>query len=115
MGAVQALLITANISAIEPFWGVACAFRAAIMAFIPGWLVAIAMLETSGFLWTWFFNGLIDTVILSVMAAGTFDPEGQPLVGKKSDDLFHSIVIITGDHHLTAHTRGPFLRPPGSA
>ena len=58
IGSVQALLITAVYFGIAHFYGVPYGVLGVIMAFIPGWLMGKAMLET-----LWFRLGLVYSLL----------------------------------------------------
>lgn len=76
VGPVQALLITAVYFGISHFYGVPYGVLGVVMAFIPGWLMGKAMLETRGFFWAWFIHLCMDTVIFFFMALGSVTPGG---------------------------------------
>jgi membrane protease YdiL (CAAX protease family) len=76
LGAPQALLITATYFGIGHFYGVPYGIVGVIMAFIPGWLMGKAMLETRGFFWAWFIHFCMDMVIFSMIALGSITPGG---------------------------------------
>jgi membrane protease YdiL (CAAX protease family) len=76
VGAVQALLITATYFGIGHFYGVPYGIAGVIMAFIPGWLMGKAMLETRGFLWAWLIHFSMDAVIFLLIALGSVAPGG---------------------------------------
>lgn len=76
VGPVQALLITAVFFGLEHFYGVPYGVVGVIMAFIPGWLMGKAMLETRGFFWAWVIHLSMDTVIFFFIALGSVVPGG---------------------------------------
>ena len=76
VGPVHALLITAVYFGIGHFYGVPYGILGVVMAFIPGWLMGKAMLETRGFFWAWFIHLCMDTVIFFFMALGSIRPGG---------------------------------------
>ena len=76
IGSVQALLITAVYFGIAHFYGVPYGVLGVIMAFIPGWLMGKAMLETRGFFWAWFIHFCMDMVIFYFLALGSVTPGG---------------------------------------
>ena len=75
-GPTQALLMTAVYFGIGHFYGVPYGILGCIMAFIPGWLMGKAMLETRGFFWAWLIHVCMDTVIFFFMALGAVRPGG---------------------------------------
>jgi len=76
LGRTQALLIPAVYFGIAHFYGVPYGVTGVIMAFIPGWLMGKAMLETRGFFWAWFIHLCMDAVIFFFMALGSVTPGG---------------------------------------
>ena len=76
LGPVHALLITAVFFGLEHFYGVPYGVVGVIMAFIPGWLMGKAMLETCGFFWAWIIHLSMDTVIFFFIALGSVVPGG---------------------------------------
>jgi hypothetical protein len=76
VGPVHALLMTAAYFGIAHFYGVPYGVLGVVMAFIPGWLMGKAMLETRGFFWAWFIHFWMDVVIFSFMALGSVTPGG---------------------------------------
>lgn len=76
VGPTQALLMTAVYFGIGHFYGVPYGVLGCVMAFIPGWLMGKAMLETRGFFWAWLIHVCMDTVIFSFMALGAVTPGG---------------------------------------
>ncbi len=76
IGPAQALLITATSFGIEHFYGVPYGIVGVVMAFIPGWLMGKAMLETRGFFWAWFIHICMDIVIFTLIALGSVTPGG---------------------------------------
>jgi membrane protease YdiL (CAAX protease family) len=76
LGPLHALLITAVFFGIEHFYGVPYGVLGVIMAFIPGWLMGKAMLETRGFFWAWVIHISMDIVIFFFMALGSVVPGG---------------------------------------
>jgi membrane protease YdiL (CAAX protease family) len=76
LGKTQALLMTAVYFGIAHFYGVPYGLTGILMAFIPGWLMGKAMLETRGFFWAWFIHLCMDTVIFFFMALGTVTTGG---------------------------------------
>lgn len=76
LGPGQALLMTAVYFGIGHFYGVPYGILGCIMAFIPGWLMGKAMLETRGFFWAWLIHVCMDTVIFFFMAMGSVSPGG---------------------------------------
>ena len=76
VGPVHALLITAVYFGISHFYGVPYGILGVVMAFIPGWLMGKAMLETRGFFWAWFIHLCMDIVIFFSMALGSINPGG---------------------------------------
>jgi membrane protease YdiL (CAAX protease family) len=75
-GPVHALLITAVYFGIGHFYGVPYGILGVVMAFIPGWLMGKAMLETRGFFWAWFIHLCMDTTIFFFIALGSISPGG---------------------------------------
>ncbi len=75
-GSTQALLMTAVYFGIAHFYGVPYGITGVIMAFIPGWLMGKAMLETRGFWWAWFIHFCMDFVIFFFIALGSVRPGG---------------------------------------
>ena len=71
VGAAQALLITSVYFGLAHFYGVPYGVVGAIMAFIPGWLMGKAMLETRGFFWAWMIHFCMDVVIFFFLALGS--------------------------------------------
>jgi membrane protease YdiL (CAAX protease family) len=76
VGPAHALLMTAVYFGIGHFYGVPYGVLGVMMAFIPGWLMGKAMLETRGFFWPWFIHICMDTVIFFFMALGSVTPGG---------------------------------------
>ena len=76
VGSAQALLITAVYFGIGHFYGVPYGILGVILAFIPGWLMGKAMLETRGFTWAWFIHFCMDVVIFFFIALGSVTPGG---------------------------------------
>jgi membrane protease YdiL (CAAX protease family) len=76
LGSAQALLITAIYFGLGHFYGVPYGVLGVVMAFIPGWLMGKAMLETRGFFWAWFIHICMDIVIFFFMALGSVTPGG---------------------------------------
>jgi hypothetical protein len=76
VGPVHALLMTAAYFGIAHFYGVPYGVLGVVMAFIPGWLMGKAMLETRGFFWAWFIHFWMDVVVFCFMALGTVTPGG---------------------------------------
>jgi membrane protease YdiL (CAAX protease family) len=76
LGPVQALLITAAYFGIGHYYGVPYGVLGCVMAFIPGWLMGKAMLETRGFTWAWVIHFWMDVVIFFFMALGSVRPGG---------------------------------------
>jgi len=76
LGPLHALLITAVFFGIEHFYGVPYGVLGVTMAFIPGWLMGKAMLETRGFFWAWVIHISMDIVIFFFMALGSVVPGG---------------------------------------
>jgi len=76
LGPAHALLITATFFGIEHFYGVPYGVLGVVMAFIPGWLMGKAMLETRGFFWAWLIHISMDIVIFFFMALGSVVPGG---------------------------------------
>jgi len=76
IGPTHALLITAAYFGIGHFYGVPYGIQGVVMAFIPGWLLGKAMLETRGFFWAWLIHVCMDTVIFFFMALGSVRPGG---------------------------------------
>jgi hypothetical protein len=76
VGPAQALLITAVYFGIGHFYGVPYGILGVVMAFVPGWLMGKAMLETRGFFWAWFIHVCMDIVIYSFIALGSISPGG---------------------------------------
>jgi membrane protease YdiL (CAAX protease family) len=76
VGRTQALLLTATFFGIGHYYGVPYGIVGVIMAFIPGWLMGKAMLETRGFLWAWIIHFSMDFVIFSLIALGSIAPGG---------------------------------------
>jgi membrane protease YdiL (CAAX protease family) len=74
VGPGQALLITAVYFGIGHFYGVPYGVLGVVMAFIPGWLMGKAMLETRGFFWAWFIHICMDIAIFFFMALGSVTP-----------------------------------------
>ena len=76
LGPSQALLLTAAYFGIGHFYGVPYGVLGVGMAFIPGWLMGKAMLETRGFFWAWFIHLCMDTVVFFFIALGSVTPGG---------------------------------------
>ena len=76
VGPTQALLITAASFGIYHYYGVPYGLLGVGMAFIPGWLMGKAMLETRGFFWAWFIHFCMDAVIFFFIALGSVRPGG---------------------------------------
>jgi hypothetical protein len=76
LGALQALLISSVFFGVAHFYGVPYGVVGEIMAFIPGWLMGKAMLETRGFFWAWVIHLSMDMVIFFFMALGSVVPGG---------------------------------------
>jgi membrane protease YdiL (CAAX protease family) len=76
VGPVHALLITAGTFGLAHFYGIPYGILGVVMAFIPGWLMGKAMLETRGFFWAWFIHVCMDIVIFFFMALGSIRPGG---------------------------------------
>ncbi len=76
LGGVQALLVTATYFGISHYYGVPYGILGCIMAFIPGWLMGKAMLETRGFFWAWLIHFWMDVVIFLFIAVGSVVPGG---------------------------------------
>ena len=76
VGPVHALLITAVYFGIGHFYGVPYGILGVLLAFIPGWLMGKAMLETRGFFWAWFIHICMDIVIFFFIALGSVTPGG---------------------------------------
>jgi len=76
VGPLHALLITAVNFGISHFYGVPYGILGVVMAFIPGWLMGKAMLETRGFFWAWFIHLCMDIVIFFFIALGSISPGG---------------------------------------
>jgi membrane protease YdiL (CAAX protease family) len=76
VGMAQALLMTAVFFGVEHFYGVPYGVIGVILAFIPGWLMGKAMLETRGFFWAWFIHFWMDVVIFFFIALGSVTPGG---------------------------------------
>jgi membrane protease YdiL (CAAX protease family) len=76
IGPVHALLITAAFFGLGHYYGVPYGIIGVIMAFIPGWLMGKAMLETRGFLWAWIIHFCMDSVIFSMIALGSITTGG---------------------------------------
>lgn len=76
IGPAHALLLTAVYFGIGHFYGVPYGILGCVMAFIPGWLMGKAMLETRGFLWPWFIHFCMDAVIFFAIALGSVTPGG---------------------------------------
>ena len=76
IGPVHALLITASFFGLGHYYGVPYGIVGVIMAFIPGWLMGKAMLETRGFLWAWIIHFGMDVVIFLLIALGSVVPGG---------------------------------------
>jgi membrane protease YdiL (CAAX protease family) len=76
LGPTQALLITAVYFGLAHFYGVPYGIPGVLMAFIPGWLMGKAMLETRGFFWAWLIHFAMDAVIFFFMALGAVTPGG---------------------------------------
>lgn len=76
IGPSQALLLTAVYFGIAHYYGVPDGILGCVMAFIPGWLMGKAMLETRGFLWPWIIHVSMDTVIFFAIALGSVTPGG---------------------------------------
>jgi membrane protease YdiL (CAAX protease family) len=76
VGRTQALLLTATFFGIGHYYGVPYGIVGVVMAFIPGWLMGKAMLETRGFLWAWIIHFSMDFVIFSLIALGSIAPGG---------------------------------------
>ena len=75
-GPAQALLMTAAYFGLAHFYGVPYGVPGVLMAFIPGWLMGKAMLETRGFLWAWLIHFSMDLAIFFFMALGAVAPGG---------------------------------------
>ena len=75
-GPVHVLLITAVYFGLSHFYGVPYGILDVVMAFIPGWLMGKAMLETCGFFWAWFIHLCMDIVIFFFMALGSISLGG---------------------------------------
>ena len=75
-GPTQALLMTAAYFGLGHFYGVPYGVTGVIMAFVPGWLMGKAMLETRGFFWSWLIHLSMDSVIFFLMALGSITPGG---------------------------------------
>jgi hypothetical protein len=73
---VLALLVTATYFGISHYYGVPYGILGCIMAFIPGWLMGKAMLETRGFFWAWMIHFSMDVVIFIFVAMGSVVPGG---------------------------------------
>jgi hypothetical protein len=71
LGPAHAVLITAVYFGIGHFYGVPYGVFGVVMAFIPGWLMGKAMLETRGFFWPWFIHMWMDVVVFSCIAVGS--------------------------------------------
>ncbi len=76
IGPGQALLMTAVYFGLGHFYGVPYGVPGVILAFIPGWLMGKAMLETRGFFWAWFIHIWMDMVVFFFMAVGAVTPGG---------------------------------------
>ncbi|MFN2198994.1 MAG: CPBP family intramembrane glutamic endopeptidase [Anaerolineales bacterium] len=76
VGAAQALLITAVNFGIAHFYGVPYGVLGVVMAFIPGWLMGKAILETRGLFWAWFIHFCMDIVVFFFIALGSVTPGG---------------------------------------
>ncbi len=76
VGPVHALLLTAVYFGLAHFYGVPYGLLGVVMAFIPGWLMGKAMLETRGFFWAWLIHFCMDFTIFSFMALGSVTPGG---------------------------------------
>lgn len=76
VGPVHSLLITAVYFGIGHFYGVPYGILGVVMAFIPGWFMGKAMLETRGFFWAWFIHLCMDIVIFFFIALGSIRPGG---------------------------------------
>jgi len=76
VGPVHALLLTAVYFGLAHYYGVPYGVLGVVMAFIPGWLMGKAMLETRGFFWAWFIHFCMDFVIFTFMALGSVTPGG---------------------------------------
>jgi len=76
IGPAHALLLTAAFFGIGHFYGVPHGVPGVLLAFIPGWLMGKAMLETRGFLWAWVIHAAMDTAVFFFMAAGAVTPGG---------------------------------------
>jgi len=76
LGPAHALLIPAVYFGIGHFYGVPYGIVGVIMAFIPGWLMGKAMLETRGFFWAWFIHVCMDIVVFFFIALGSISPGG---------------------------------------
>jgi membrane protease YdiL (CAAX protease family) len=76
VGPAQALLMTATYFGLGHFYGVPYGVLGVILAFIPGWLMGKAMLETRGFFWAWFIHIWMDIVVFFFIALGAVTPGG---------------------------------------
>lgn len=76
IGPAHALLLTAVYFGFGHFYGVPYGILGCVMAFIPGWLMGKAMLETRGFLWPWIIHFCMDAVIFFALALGSVAPGG---------------------------------------
>ncbi len=76
LGPAQALLLTAVFFGVGHYYGVPYGLVGIGMAFIPGWLMGKAMLETRGFFWAWFIHIWMDIVVLATVALGSIRPGG---------------------------------------
>lgn len=76
VGAAQALLITAVYFGIAHYYGVPYGVLGVVMAFIPGWLMGKAILETRGLFWAWFIHWCMDIVVFFFIALGSVTPGG---------------------------------------
>jgi len=71
VGTGHSLLLTATYFGLAHFYGVPYGVVGVIMAFILGYLLSKAMLETKGFFWPWFIHFWQDVAIFSFMAIGS--------------------------------------------
>jgi len=71
VGPGHSLLLTAAYFGLAHFFGVPYGAVGVIMAFVLGYILSKAMLETKGFFWPWFIHFWQDVAIFTFMAIGS--------------------------------------------
>jgi membrane protease YdiL (CAAX protease family) len=76
VGTAHGLLLSATFFGLAHFYGVPYGIVGVVMAFVLGYLLSKAMVETKGFFWAWFIHFWQDVAIFSFMAIGSIAAGG---------------------------------------